>query len=64
MLIFTIVGRLAQLVERLFDVEKVTGSNPVSPTTYPVAWKDKLLWPAPWVPEAPSKAAFMAVALG
>ncbi len=25
-------GRLAQLVERLIDVEKVTGSNPVSPT--------------------------------
>ena len=27
-----IVGRLAQLVERLVDVEKVTGSSPVSPT--------------------------------
>lgn len=25
-------GRLAQLVERVFDVDKVTGSIPVSPT--------------------------------
>ncbi len=27
-----VLGRLAQLVERFFDVEKVTGSNPVPPT--------------------------------
>lgn len=26
------IARLAQLVERLIDVEKVTGSNPVSRT--------------------------------
>ncbi len=32
MVYICIYGRLAQLVERLIDVEKVTGSNPVPPT--------------------------------
>lgn len=27
-------GRIAQLVERFFDVEKVSGSNPDAPTRY------------------------------
>ena len=36
-------GRLAQLVERFFDVEKVTGSNPVPPIIFPGASNCKYL---------------------
>ena len=33
LVVYTDKGRLAQLVERLVDVEKVIGSSPILPTT-------------------------------